>query len=87
GIAPGGKVADFIMGGGYWTRILAPVVGPKGKVYAYQPAEFIQFRAAYADDPRVKLLTLENGGKARALNQGLALARGDIVIALDADTQ
>lgn len=44
-------------------------------------------RAAFADEPRVKLLTLENGGKARALNHGLALARGDIVIALDADTQ
>ncbi|NIJ67513.1 cellulose synthase/poly-beta-1,6-N-acetylglucosamine synthase-like glycosyltransferase/spore germination protein YaaH/peptidoglycan/xylan/chitin deacetylase (PgdA/CDA1 family) [Sphingomonas leidyi] len=44
-------------------------------------------RAAFADEPRVKLLTLENGGKARALNHGLALAKGDIVIALDADTQ
>jgi cellulose synthase/poly-beta-1,6-N-acetylglucosamine synthase-like glycosyltransferase len=33
------------------------------------------------------LLTLENGGKARALNQGLALAKSQIVIALDADTQ
>ncbi|MDH4745937.1 methyltransferase [Sphingomonas sp. CBMAI 2297] len=52
GIAPGQKVADFIMGGGYWTRILAPTVGPKGKVYAYQPAEFIQFRAAYADEQK-----------------------------------
>ncbi|MDO7840972.1 glycosyltransferase [Sphingomonas immobilis] len=44
-------------------------------------------REAFADDPRVRLLTLENGGKARALNQGLALATGEIVIALDADTQ
>ncbi|WP_420141570.1 glycosyltransferase [Sphingomonas sp.] len=44
-------------------------------------------RAAFADEPRVRLLTLENGGKARALNQGLRLARGEIVIALDADTQ
>ncbi|THD37776.1 MAG: glycosyltransferase [Sphingomonas sp.] len=43
--------------------------------------------AAFADEPRVRLLTLENGGKARALNQGLALAKGEIVIALDADTQ
>ena len=43
--------------------------------------------AAFADDPRVRLLTLENGGKARALNTGLALAKGEIVIALDADTQ
>jgi cellulose synthase/poly-beta-1,6-N-acetylglucosamine synthase-like glycosyltransferase len=35
----------------------------------------------------VQLLTLENGGKARALNRGLELATGEIVIALDADTQ
>jgi cellulose synthase/poly-beta-1,6-N-acetylglucosamine synthase-like glycosyltransferase/peptidoglycan/xylan/chitin deacetylase (PgdA/CDA1 family)/spore germination protein YaaH len=44
-------------------------------------------RNAFADDDRVRLLTLANGGKARALNQGLDLARGGIVIALDADTQ
>ena len=44
-------------------------------------------REAFAGEPRVRLLTLENGGKARALNRGLALVRGDIVIALDADTQ
>jgi len=42
---------------------------------------------AFADEPRVRLLTLENGGKARALNHGLDLAQGEIVIALDADTQ
>jgi cellulose synthase/poly-beta-1,6-N-acetylglucosamine synthase-like glycosyltransferase/peptidoglycan/xylan/chitin deacetylase (PgdA/CDA1 family)/spore germination protein YaaH len=42
---------------------------------------------AFAGDDRVRLLTLENGGKARALNRGLELARGEIVIALDADTQ
>ncbi len=49
-LKPGAKVADFIMGGGYWTRILSGVVGPKGKVYAYQPAEFISFRAAYGTE-------------------------------------
>ncbi len=42
---------------------------------------------AFGIDPRVQLLVLENGGKARALNQGLMRAKGDIVIALDADTQ
>ena len=42
---------------------------------------------AFAGERRVKLLRLENGGKARALNQGLALARGEFVVALDADTQ
>ncbi|QJU57856.1 glycosyltransferase [Sphingomonas sp. AP4-R1] len=44
-------------------------------------------QAAFADDPRVRLLTLENGGKARALNKGLELASGEVIVALDADTQ
>ena len=44
-------------------------------------------REAFGADKRVRLLTLENGGKARALNQGLALAKSEVVIALDADTQ
>jgi cellulose synthase/poly-beta-1,6-N-acetylglucosamine synthase-like glycosyltransferase len=44
-------------------------------------------RQAFAGDPRVQLLTLENGGKARALNEGLKLAKGDVIVALDADTQ
>ena len=42
---------------------------------------------AFASEPRVRLLTLPNGGKARALNRGLELASGRIVVALDADTQ
>ncbi|MFD1949644.1 polysaccharide deacetylase family protein [Sphingomonas arantia] len=42
---------------------------------------------AFADEPRVRLLTLVNGGKAAALNTALRLARGDVVVALDADTQ
>lgn len=43
--------------------------------------------AHYGDDPRVRLLTLQNGGKASALNRALVHATGSIVIALDADTQ
>ena len=42
---------------------------------------------AFGRDPRVQLLRFPNGGKARALNRGLALAGGEIVVALDADTQ
>lgn len=34
GVRPGQAVADFIPGGGYFTRIFAKAVGPKGKVYA-----------------------------------------------------
>ncbi len=41
---------------------------------------------AFANEPRVRLLTFENGGKAHALNRGLALTQGEIIVALDADT-
>ncbi|HEY6816892.1 MAG TPA: methyltransferase [Croceibacterium sp.] len=49
-IEPGEKVGDYIMGGGYWTRLLSNLVGPAGKVYAFQPDEFIAFRPAYGDE-------------------------------------
>ncbi len=49
-IAPGEKVGDYVMGGGYVTRLLAAAVGPTGKVYAFQPAEFIKFKAQYGTD-------------------------------------
>ncbi len=49
-IEEGEKVGDYIMGGGYWTRILSNLVGPQGKVYAFQPDEFIAFRPAYGDE-------------------------------------
>lgn len=49
-IKPGQKVGDYVMGGGYLTRILAGAVGASGKVYAFQPAEFIKFRPQYGED-------------------------------------
>jgi len=49
-VAPGEKVGDYIMGGGYWTRILSNAVGPEGRVYAFQPDQFIGFRPAYATE-------------------------------------
>lgn len=49
-IAKGETVGDYVMGGGYLTRIIAGVVGPDGHVYAFQPAEFIAFRAQYGVD-------------------------------------
>lgn len=51
-VKPGQKVADFIMGGGYFTRILSAAVGPTGHVYAYQPDEFIKFQASYGEDQK-----------------------------------
>jgi len=51
-VKPGARVADLIMGGGYFTRILSVAVGPKGEVIAYQPAEFIQFQASYGENQK-----------------------------------
>ena len=43
-------------------------------------------QAAFAGNPRVRVFTKPNGGKASALNFGLQLAHYDVVIGLDADT-
>ena len=40
----------------------------------------------FADHQNVRLFRQENGGKASALNRGIAMATGEIIIALDADT-
>lgn len=38
GVRPGMKVGELLPGAGYFTRIFAKAVGPKGKVYTYLPA-------------------------------------------------
>ncbi|HTT99878.1 MAG TPA: hypothetical protein VMF58_17645 [Rhizomicrobium sp.] len=63
-IKPGMKVMDLVPGGGYFTRLFAKAVGPKGYVYAFQPAEFSSFnkgkpakvRAVAADYPNVSVI-------------------------------
>jgi cellulose synthase/poly-beta-1,6-N-acetylglucosamine synthase-like glycosyltransferase/spore germination protein YaaH/peptidoglycan/xylan/chitin deacetylase (PgdA/CDA1 family) len=42
--------------------------------------------AAYGSDPRVTVIVKPNGGKASALNLGIKQCRGEIIVALDADT-
>lgn len=42
-IKPGAKVMDLIPGGGYFTRLFAAAVGPKGWVYAFQAKETDSF--------------------------------------------
>ncbi|MCX7283130.1 MAG: glycosyltransferase [Novosphingobium sp.] len=44
-------------------------------------------RERFGSNPVVTLLTLANGGKAAALNRALQHATGEVIIALDADTQ
>jgi len=60
GIKPGDTVVDYIMGGGYFTRLLSGAVGPKGVVYAFQPTEFIKFKAQYGEDQKTVAAALPN---------------------------
>lgn len=59
-VKPGQRVGDFVTGGGYFSRILAGAVGPTGKVYAFQPAEFIKVKASYADAPNTIVASFPN---------------------------
>ncbi|KLE34534.1 class I SAM-dependent methyltransferase [Aurantiacibacter luteus] len=62
-IERGEVVGDYIMGGGYVTRLLAIAVGRQGKVYAFQPDEFIAFDPQYAadQDDTVRRYSDDNG--------------------------
>lgn len=59
-LKPGQTVVDYVMGGGYFTRIISGSVGPNGTVYAYQPAEFIKFMAKYGEDQKTVAAALSN---------------------------
>jgi len=50
GVKPGDRVADFIPGGGYVTRLFSKIVGPEGHVYAVVPEELFKMREG-ADAP------------------------------------
>jgi cellulose synthase/poly-beta-1,6-N-acetylglucosamine synthase-like glycosyltransferase/peptidoglycan/xylan/chitin deacetylase (PgdA/CDA1 family) len=48
---------------------------------------FDVLQSQFADHPAITLISIPNGGKANALNVGLSHATGEVVVALDADTQ
>jgi predicted methyltransferase len=50
GIGPGDRVADFMSGGAYFTRLFSRVVGDGGHVYAFLPQEQLEHCAAAETD-------------------------------------
>lgn len=48
---------------------------------------FAVLQENFANHPAIRLLSIANGGKANALNVALTHASGEVVVALDADTQ
>jgi len=81
GVKSGDTVVDYIMGGGYFTRLLSAAVGPKGTVYAFQPAEFIKFKAQYGEDQKTVAAALPNVKPLSGPMVGLELPAGaDVVV-------
>jgi predicted methyltransferase len=59
GVSKGQSVGDLMAGGGYFTELFARVVGPKGTVYALEPASFHDpkvWQAITAKRPNVRVL-------------------------------
>lgn len=52
GVKAGDRIADFIPGSGYFTRIFSIVAGPTGKVYAFTPGDLMKRAPRAADDAR-----------------------------------
>ena len=62
GVKPGMTVGEFYPGGGYFTRMLSDVVGPKGHVYGIENAKWKS--AVEADqklDAELKNVTIDSG--------------------------
>ncbi len=51
GIKPGLVVVDLLPGGGYFTRLFAKAVGPKGRVYAYFGTQYDARLKSQGKDP------------------------------------
>ena len=62
GVKPGMSVVDMFGGNHYWAEILAPAVGPKGKVLVWEPTQFYDadakkdFEAFAAKAPNVSIV-------------------------------
>lgn len=45
GIGAGSRVIDVWPGNGDWTRLFSDIVGPRGRVYSFVPAEIAHFKS------------------------------------------
>jgi cellulose synthase/poly-beta-1,6-N-acetylglucosamine synthase-like glycosyltransferase/spore germination protein YaaH/peptidoglycan/xylan/chitin deacetylase (PgdA/CDA1 family) len=75
------KTISTILNGSYKNlEIIFVDDGSKDSTYQINYAKF-------KDNPKVKLFTKENGGKASALNFGISKSQGDYIVCIDGDTQ
>jgi predicted methyltransferase len=64
GVRPGMVVGEFYPGGGYFTRLLSDVVGPKGHVYGIENAKWddgVKLDQALVADGKWKNVSMDSG--------------------------
>ncbi|MBN8552943.1 MAG: class I SAM-dependent methyltransferase [Caulobacterales bacterium] len=83
-VESGDRVADLIIGGGYFTRIFAALVGSEGHVTAWQPAEFIGFNAEYGQNLTTLDEAYDNVSGVNAAFADLAFAPNSLDVAFTA---
>ncbi len=81
GVAPGQHVIDVFSAGGYYTELLARVVGAKGQVIAYNNPPYAKF-AAKGIEARYAGDRLPNVRQVTATIEDLALVPGSLDAAL-----
>jgi predicted methyltransferase len=59
GVRPGMKVVDLLPGAGYFTRIFAHAVGPRGQVYAYFGLQYDARLRSQGRDPEMQFTDLK----------------------------
>ncbi len=87
GVQPGMQVLDVIAAGGYYTEVLADVVGPDGRVWAQNPAVVLRFAAAGNDRALTDRLAGGRLANVRRLDRefnDLGLVGGSIDVAITA---
>jgi predicted methyltransferase len=84
GVEPGDHVADLVVGGGYFTRLFAAIVGPEGHVHAWQPGEFVAFQASYGEQLEAVDAAYENVSGQTSAFAELDLPEGTLDLAFTA---
>ncbi|HMN44299.1 MAG TPA: hypothetical protein PKE27_06995 [Povalibacter sp.] len=72
-VQPGMHVLDYLAGGGYYSELLSGVVGPEGRVYAYNNPEYAKYSGdvpakRYADQRLSNVTQLDGAPEALTLD-------------------
>lgn len=78
-LRPGAKTIDLIPGGGYWTRLLARTVGPRGRVYGIWPLPYAEADRANVEKYRTMAGSKDYPNVALSIQPAAAVAAPEAV--------